>query len=60
VAWLPEVHEGNVVVIAFKHAPYMDFAELYAAVCNVPDPRRFALPPTIRRSSIARADGAAQ
>lgn len=27
---LPEVHEGNVVVIAFKTAPNFDFADLYA------------------------------
>lgn len=29
VVWLPEVHDGNVVVIAFKNAPVLDFATLY-------------------------------
>lgn len=35
VAWLPEVHEGNVVVIAFKRAPYMDFGALYARAAQI-------------------------
>lgn len=35
VAWLPEVHEGNVVVIAFKLAPYMDFGELYVRASQI-------------------------
>ena len=29
VAWLPEVHDANVVVLAFKEAPEIDFAVLY-------------------------------
>jgi spermidine synthase len=29
VVWLPEVHDANVVVAAFKRAPQIDFAELY-------------------------------
>lgn len=29
VAWLPEVHDGNVVAIAFKRAPSVDFSELF-------------------------------
>jgi spermidine synthase len=29
VAWLPEVHDGNVVAIAFKHNPLVDFDRLY-------------------------------
>jgi spermidine synthase len=29
VVWLPEVHDGNIVVIAFKNAPALDFATLY-------------------------------
>ena len=29
VVWLPEVHDANIVVIAFKHAPQLDFSELY-------------------------------
>jgi len=28
VVWLPEVHDANVVVLAFKHAPVMDFSVL--------------------------------
>ena len=30
VAWLPEVHDGNIVAIAFKRSPSVDFDELYA------------------------------
>ena len=34
VAWLPEVHDSNIVAIAFKQAPSIDFDQLYArAVC---------------------------
>ncbi len=29
VAWLPEVHDSNVVAIAFKHSPSVDFDQLY-------------------------------
>lgn len=29
VVWLPEVHDANIVVIAFKHAPQIDFSVLY-------------------------------
>ena len=29
VAWLPEVHDGNIVAIAFKEPPSIDFNELY-------------------------------
>ena len=29
VAWLPEVHDGNIVAIAFKEAPSIDFDDLY-------------------------------
>jgi spermidine synthase len=29
VVWLPEVHDANVVAIAFKRAPSIDFAVLY-------------------------------
>lgn len=35
VAWLPEVHEGNVVVIAFKFAPFIDFSALYADASQI-------------------------
>src|SRR3546814_18980313 len=30
VAWLPEVHDGNMVAIAFKQSPSVDFDDLYA------------------------------
>jgi spermidine synthase len=29
VVWLPEVHDANIVVIAFKDAPQIDFSVLY-------------------------------
>jgi spermidine synthase len=29
VAWLPEVHQGNIVAIAFKRSPSVDFDDLY-------------------------------
>ncbi len=29
VAWLPETHDGNIVAIAFKQAPSIDFDQLY-------------------------------
>ena len=37
VAWLPEVHDANVVAIAFKRAPKIDFAELFqrAAIIRI-------------------------
>lgn len=37
VVWLPEVHDANVVAIAFKRAPEIDFAVLYqrAAIIRV-------------------------
>lgn len=37
VVWLPEVHDANVVVLAFKRAPAIDFAVLYqrAAIIRV-------------------------
>lgn len=34
---LPEVHQGNVVVMAFKEAPSLDFADLYARATVVRD-----------------------
>ena len=30
VVWLPEVHDANIVVVAFKNAPQIDFSVLYA------------------------------
>jgi spermidine synthase len=29
VVWLPEVHDANVIVLAFKRAPVIDFSTLY-------------------------------
>lgn len=29
VVWLPEVHDANIVVLAFKRAPVLDFSVLY-------------------------------
>jgi spermidine synthase len=29
VVWLPEVHDANIVVIAFKRAPQIDFSVLF-------------------------------
>lgn len=29
VVWLPEVHDANIVVVAFKKAPVLDFSVLY-------------------------------
>jgi spermidine synthase len=29
VAWLPEVHDSNIVAVAFKQAPSIDFVQLY-------------------------------
>lgn len=35
VAWLPEVHDGNIVAIAFKEPPSIDFDDLYARAKHV-------------------------
>ncbi|WP_370653920.1 spermidine synthase [Undibacterium sp.] len=37
VVWLPEVHDANVVALAFKRSPEIDFADLYqrAAIIRV-------------------------
>lgn len=35
VAWLPEVHDGNIVAIAFKRAPVVDFDVLYQRAANI-------------------------
>ena len=35
VVWLPEVHDANVVVIAFKNAPEIDFSLLYARALQI-------------------------
>ncbi|GAB2885221.1 hypothetical protein GCM10027278_01790 [Paralcaligenes ginsengisoli] len=35
VAWLPEVHDGNMVAIAFKQPPSVDFDDLYARAVEI-------------------------
>jgi len=35
VAWLPEVHDGNIVAIAFKKPPSIDFDDLYARAAEI-------------------------
>jgi spermidine synthase len=35
VVWLPEVHDANIVVIAFKNAPQIDFSELYVRAGDI-------------------------
>jgi spermidine synthase len=42
VVWLPEVHDANIVVIAFKEAPQIDFALLYERAAEIR--RRYNLP----------------
>lgn len=42
VVWLPEVHDANIVVLAFKQAPQIDFALLYERAAGIK--RRTNLP----------------
>ena len=42
VVWLPEVHDANIVVLAFKQAPSLDFALLYERAAEIK--RRHNLP----------------
>jgi spermidine synthase len=42
VVWLPEVHDANIVVVAFKDAPQIDFSILYERAGEIK--RRFNLP----------------
>lgn len=35
VAWLPEVHDGNMVAIAFKRSPSVDFEDLLARAAEI-------------------------
>jgi spermidine synthase len=42
VVWLPEVHDANIVVVAFKNAPQIDFSVLYERASDIK--RRFNLP----------------
>jgi spermidine synthase len=42
VVWLPEVHDGNIVVLAFKQAPQIDFSLLFERAGTIK--RRLNLP----------------
>ncbi|HUH59221.1 MAG TPA: fused MFS/spermidine synthase [Candidimonas sp.] len=42
VAWLPEVHDGNIVAIGFKEAPSVDFSRLEQRAAQIE--RGFSLP----------------
>jgi spermidine synthase len=42
VVWLPEVHDANIVVIAFKQSPRLDFSVLYERAAEIK--RRYNLP----------------
>jgi len=42
VVWLPEVHDANIVVLAFKRAPELDFSVLYERAGEIK--RRYNLP----------------
>ena len=42
VVWLPEVHDANIVVIAFKQSPQLDFSVLYERAAEIK--RRYNLP----------------
>jgi len=35
VVWLPEVHDANIVVIAFKRSPSIDFSVLYERAVQI-------------------------
>ena len=35
VVWLPEVHDANIVVLAFKAAPQVDFTHLYRRAAGI-------------------------
>ena len=35
VVWLPEVHDANIVVVAFKTAPQVDFSVLYERAAQI-------------------------
>ena len=35
VVWLPEVHDANIVVVAFKNAPVLDFSVLYERAATI-------------------------
>ena len=35
VVWLPEVHDANIVVLAFKRSPQIDFSDLYERANNI-------------------------
>jgi len=44
VAWLPEVHDSNIVAVAFKQAPSIDFEQLYLRAKKIE--HQLALPAT--------------
>lgn len=44
VAWLPETDDGNIVAIAFRHAPQIDFTTLYDCAATIQN--TMALPAT--------------
>ena len=44
VVWLPEVHDANVVALAFKRAPAIDFASLYQRASAIRDSTRLPAP----------------
>jgi spermidine synthase len=35
VVWLPEVHDANIIVIAFKQSPSLDFSVLYERAAEI-------------------------
>lgn len=35
VVWLPEVHDANVIMLAFKRAPQIDFSELHRLAAEI-------------------------
>jgi spermidine synthase len=44
VVWLPEVHDANVVALAFKRAPAIDFAALYVRAAEIRDATKLPAP----------------
>jgi len=35
VVWLPEVHDANIIAVAFKQSPAIDFSELYERAATI-------------------------
>ncbi len=42
VVWVPEIHDENIVVIAFKKSPELDFSVLYERAAAIKS--RFNMP----------------